>query len=117
MLNFEDIAGSSHGDTLTGDAGDNWIYAGNGNDTIDGGWTPAYGDTYDAAAAEDGVTVDLGAGTSTGGSGTDTLTRHREREGSDVRRHPQGQLRQQPASTVMTATTRCPVVLATGMVS
>ena len=84
LINFEDIAGSSHGDTLTGDAGDNWFYAGNGNDTIAGaGDSGTYGDTYDTSAAEDGVTVDLGAGTSTGGSGTDTLTGMENAWGSD----------------------------------
>ena len=70
-LNCDDINGSGHGDTLTGNGNDNWIYVGDGNDTVDG---LAGEDTYDAGAAETGVTVDLGAGTSTGGSGTDTLT-------------------------------------------
>ena len=51
---------------------------GNGNDTVEGGSGP--NDTYDVADATDAVTVDLGAGTSTGGSGTDTLTQHRGRE-------------------------------------
>ena len=36
IINCEDINGSNHGDTLTGDANDNWIAVGNGNDTVDG---------------------------------------------------------------------------------
>ena len=59
------------------------FYAGNGNDTITGGANTAYGDTYDVAAAEAGVTVDLGAGTSTGGSGTDTLSGIENASGSE----------------------------------
>jgi Ca2+-binding RTX toxin-like protein len=81
LVNISDVAGSSHGDTLTGDANPNWFYAGNGNDTISGG--TGGGDTYDVAAAEAGVTVDLGAGTSTGGSGTDTLSGIEDVSGSD----------------------------------
>ena len=41
LVNFEDIAGSSHGDTLTGDAEDNWIYAGNGATPSPAAQTPA----------------------------------------------------------------------------
>ena len=40
-------------------------------------------DTYDAASAKAAVTVDLGAGTSTGGSGTDTLKHIDDVSGSD----------------------------------
>jgi hypothetical protein len=79
VVNCTDINGSDHGDTLTGDGNDNWIYVGAGNDTVDG---LAGEDTYDAGAAETGVTVDLGAGTSTGGSGTDTLSHIEDVSGS-----------------------------------
>ncbi len=50
-LNCDDINGSDHGDTLTGDANDNWISVGNGNDTVDGARRGE--DTYDVAAADD----------------------------------------------------------------
>ena len=79
VLNCDDINGSDHGDTLNGNGNDNWIYVGNGNDTVDG---LAGEDTYDAGAAETGVTVDLGAGTSTGGSGTDALSHIEDVSGS-----------------------------------
>ena len=80
LLNIADVIASDHGDTITGDAGDNWITAGAGNDTIDGAGGE---DTYDASAATAGVTVDLGAGTSTGGSGTDTLSHIEDVDGSE----------------------------------
>ena len=84
LVDFEDIVGSSHGDTLTGDGDDNVFYAGNGADTIAGGGDSGlYGDTYDTAAAEAGVTVDIAAGTSTGGSGTDKLSGIENASGSD----------------------------------
>ena len=53
---------------------------GNGNDTVDG---VSGEDTYDVASAKDAVTVDLTAGTSTGGSGTDTLKHIEDVSGSD----------------------------------
>ena len=77
----DDINGSDHGDTLTGNANDNWIAVGNGADTVDGVSGP--NDTYDVASATAAVTVDLGAGTSTGGSGTDTLKHIDDVSGSD----------------------------------
>jgi len=80
ILNCDDVNGSSHADTLNGNANANWFAVGNGNDTVTG---LAGQDTYDAAAAETGVTVDLGAGTSTGGSGTDTLSGIEDVSGSD----------------------------------
>jgi Ca2+-binding RTX toxin-like protein len=80
LTTIEDIIGSDHGDSLTGDTNDNWITAGAGNDTIDG---VSGEDTYDAANATAGVTVDLGAGTSTGGSGTDTLKHIDDASGSE----------------------------------
>jgi Ca2+-binding RTX toxin-like protein len=81
VVNCDDINGSSHGDTLTGNGVANWIAVGNLNDTVDG---LAGEDTYDAAAAATAVTVDLGAGTSTGGSGTDTLKHIEDVSGSDL---------------------------------
>jgi hypothetical protein len=84
LTTIEDVYGSSLADTITGDAGDNWIGPGAGDDTVDGGANAGFGDTYDVSDAEDGVTVDLGAGTSTGGSGTDTLTRIENVSGSEL---------------------------------
>ncbi|MEA2477371.1 MAG: hypothetical protein QOC87_1570, partial [Actinomycetota bacterium] len=99
---FEDLIGSTENDHLTGDDGPNLMAGldGNdvmnggsgldilegsgGNDTIDGG-TAAPGEVpsdiawYHGSFADSGptsaVTVDLGAGTATGGAGNDTLTR------------------------------------------
>jgi Ca2+-binding RTX toxin-like protein len=80
LVAIENLTGSDHGDSLTGDVNPNWLAAGDGNDTIVGG--AGGGDTYDAAGAEEAVTVDLGAGTSTGGSGTDTLSGIEDASGS-----------------------------------
>jgi Ca2+-binding RTX toxin-like protein len=76
---FTDIVGSPQGDILTGaDNEYNYFTPGAGNDTVVGGGTTAtdgsQSDAYDVSDAEDGVTVDLVAGTSKGGSGDDTLT-------------------------------------------
>ena len=46
----DDINGSDHGDTLTGNANWNWIAVGNGADTVDGVSGP--NDTYDVASAD-----------------------------------------------------------------
>lgn len=57
-------------DTLRGGAGDDSIHSGPGNDTVDGG------DGYDYlyyADAGAGVTIDLRAGTASGGAGSDTI--------------------------------------------
>jgi hypothetical protein len=66
--------GTDQGDTMIGDANDNIFMPGAGNDIVTGGLAGENEDTYDVSDATAGVTVDLGAGTSTGGSGTDTLT-------------------------------------------
>ena len=75
---FTDIIGSPQGDILLGqDNQYNYFIPGAGNDTVTGGATTATdgseSDAYDVSDAEDAVTVDLVAGTSTGGSGNDTL--------------------------------------------
>ena len=72
-----DVVGSAQGDTLTGRTDEpNYFMPGAGNDIVVGGdnTLAANNDTYDVSDAEAAVTVDLAAGTSTGGSGTDTLT-------------------------------------------
>jgi len=67
---IEAIGGSPYGDTLTGNAGNNWIDGGEGDDTLDGG---SGLDTACYAAAKDGVAVDLAAGIAIG-YGSDSLT-------------------------------------------
>ncbi|MGH2596947.1 MAG: hypothetical protein ACRDH7_13395, partial [Actinomycetota bacterium] len=74
-----DVIGTSAGDTILGDGEDNWIQPGAGNDTVTGGLGE---DTYDVSDATAGVTVDLNDGTSTGGSGTDTLATIEDVNGS-----------------------------------
>lgn len=67
------IVGSSGADMLYGDDGDDSIDGGNGNDIIEGGVgaDSMYGnsgtDTLSYASSSAGVTVDLGAGTASGG--------------------------------------------------
>jgi hypothetical protein len=75
----EHIIGSAYGDTLTGDPRNNRILAGGGKDVIAGlgGADKLFGgggiDTAVYTRAAAGVTVDLGAGTASGGHGNDTL--------------------------------------------
>ena len=73
--NFNDtIYGDGNVNVLTGGAGDDVLYGAGGSDTLDGG---AGTDEVDYTLATlNGVTVDLGAGTTSvdGDSGVDTLT-------------------------------------------
>jgi Ca2+-binding RTX toxin-like protein len=75
----EDINGTNGTDVLVGNAGPNTIQGGSGNDTIDGGLDAdtllgsGPNDTVTYATAPAGVTVDLSAGTASGGAGADTL--------------------------------------------
>ena len=70
---FENVAGTTSNDVLTGDQNDNWIYPGDGNDVASGG--SSGNDTVDYSYASGGVTVDLNLGVqATGGAGTDTLS-------------------------------------------
>ncbi len=81
IANFENLTGGSGNDSLTGSSFVNIIHGGGGNDTIDGG---AGGDTLDGdggvntlsyAISIQGVTVDLGQGTASGGDAQgDTFT-------------------------------------------
>lgn len=79
LVNVEDLEGSSLDDTLTGAAGENWFYPGDGDDVVDGGGglTDRVLYSYSSTA----VTVDLNAGTVTG-AGTDTLSGIEEALGS-----------------------------------
>ncbi len=63
---FENLIGSAWDDTLTGSSWDNVIEGGAGADTIDGGGYD-FGDTASYAHSTAAVTVDLGAGTASGG--------------------------------------------------
>ena len=86
---FSDIVGSPQGDTLLGgDDEYNYFMPGAGNDSVTGGATSAIdgstSDAYDVSDAEEGVTVDLSLGTSTGGSGTDTLVGIEDVYGTDA---------------------------------
>jgi hypothetical protein len=76
--------GTAQADTMIGQDGtDNWFTPGDGNDTVNGGGDGTDEDTYDVSDASAGVTVDLAAGTSTGGSGTDTLSNIEDVNGTD----------------------------------
>ncbi|AGH99183.1 LamG-like jellyroll fold domain-containing protein [Micavibrio aeruginosavorus] len=89
ISNFENLIGSDYADVLTGNTLANVISGGLGNDVIDGGLGD---DTLDGGAdtntvvyqsATSGVTVNLTAGTATGGAGTDTLSNFLHLIGSD----------------------------------
>ena len=60
ISNFENIIGSGHADTLTGDTGDNVIEGLAGNDTLDGGTGGT--DTLSYQSSPGGVQVDLNQG-------------------------------------------------------
>jgi Ca2+-binding RTX toxin-like protein len=68
LANIEDIQGTNHDDTLIGNAGPNNLYAGPGNDAIDGRGGEDW--VYFTSGP---VTADLSSGSATG-DGTDTLT-------------------------------------------
>ena len=82
LVSVENVIGSSLGDSLSGDAGDNVLAGGGGSDvlagrggddTLDGGTGAS--DTVDYSAAAAGVVVDLAAGLASadGDGGSDTL--------------------------------------------
>jgi Ca2+-binding RTX toxin-like protein len=81
ISNINFVTGSNFGDTLTGSTTANMFEqfeGGLGNDTINGGAidtvTQSNGNRVNYANSSGAVTVDLGAGTSTGAAGNDTLT-------------------------------------------
>ncbi|HWO69612.1 MAG TPA: calcium-binding protein [Actinomycetota bacterium] len=86
---FENLIGSAQGDTLTGDGVSNVITPGAGDDKVDGEDDTLdvvggdFGDLVDYSDATAAVTVDLDAGTATGGSGNDTLSDVESVDGSD----------------------------------
>ncbi|HWS74551.1 MAG TPA: RTX toxin, partial [Quisquiliibacterium sp.] len=72
FTSIEGASGTSYNDQLLGDDGANRLRPRGGDDIVDGrgGF-----DTVDySSGVTGGVTVDLGAGTATGGGGSDTLT-------------------------------------------
>ena len=71
LTGIDDLEGSRFDDTLTGNAGENFFFPGDGNDTVNGGGGTT--DRVDFFFSPNAVIVDLTAGTTTG-EGTDTLT-------------------------------------------
>ncbi len=73
LQNFENIIGSAHNDTLTGDGGANTLAGGSGADSLDGG---EGNDTASYADSAAGVAVSLvsGAANTGGDAAGDTLT-------------------------------------------
>jgi Ca2+-binding RTX toxin-like protein len=72
LSRIENLIGSAQADTLTGDGGDNVLEGGAGGDAIDGGLGS---DTASYVSSAEGVTVNLGAGTASGGDAQgDTLS-------------------------------------------
>jgi Ca2+-binding RTX toxin-like protein len=74
LTSIENILGSSFGDVLTGDGGDNVIEGALGDDTLAGGGNTAAGDTVSYASAAAAVVVSLAGGSATGGAGNDSLS-------------------------------------------
>jgi Ca2+-binding RTX toxin-like protein len=74
LISIENLRGSAHGDTLTGNALSNNIQAGLGDDIIDGGDQPEGDFDYvDYSRASGAVTVNLATGQASGADGNDTL--------------------------------------------
>lgn len=69
-LDFECVAGSDFGDTLTGNSGMNYIWGNAGNDSVSGG---GGGDEIYGGAGRDLLAGDGGSDTLWGGAGIDTL--------------------------------------------
>lgn len=80
ISNFENVIGSSGNDSLTGDDRDNILQGGAGADSLDGG---AGEDTLSYELSRSGVTVDLLAGTASGGDAQgDSFTNFENVQGS-----------------------------------
>ncbi len=92
LNSIENMTGTAFADTLTGDAGDNVIDAGLGDDIISGGAgidTAVLSGNINAPFNR-GAFANLTTGTSTGGSGTDTLIGIENLTGSDFTDHLTG---------------------------
>ena len=68
LINIENIEGSNHNDTLTGDANDNYLYGNSGSDSIQGG---AGNDTLKGGYQPFYFNAPLDADTLTGNAGND----------------------------------------------
>ncbi|MBE0549088.1 MAG: hypothetical protein IH627_15855, partial [Rubrivivax sp.] len=80
LVSIEGVIGSGFADTVNGSSRDDWIRGGGGDDLIDGGGGFDRA-VYDSASSA--VTVDLAAGTATGGDGNDTLVSIENLRGSN----------------------------------
>ncbi len=78
LISIENVEGSEHNDTLTGNSAANRLSGGGGddtldgtagNDTLDGGANGGFGDTVAFSKATVGVTVNLTLGTASDGQG------------------------------------------------
>jgi len=80
LIGIEGVSGGEHADTLLGGAGNDWLRGRGGDDFIDGraGFDRAI---YEQATSA--VTIDLVAGTATGGQGNDTLVSIENLRGSN----------------------------------
>ncbi len=94
LAGFENVTGSTFNDTLIGDAGANDLRGDVGDDVIRGGagadriGGAAGVDTADYSTSSAGVTIDLAAGTGTGGDAQgDTLFFIENRHRLDLQRH------------------------------
>ena len=88
LVAFEDLRGSGFADALIGNTLNNYIAGATGNDRLVGGLGDDYldggagSDMVDYASASAGTTVNLGAGTASGGAGLDTLLGFEDLRGS-----------------------------------
>ena len=80
LIGIEGISGGAFADTLLGAAGNDWLRGRAGDDSIDGG---AGFDRAIYEQASSAVTVDLAAGTASGGDGSDTLVSIENLRGSN----------------------------------
>jgi len=78
LASIEDVEGSRHDDSLTGDAGPNVFFSTPGNDSIDGSTGT---DTASYEFSQSPITASLTTGTATG-EGTDTMTGMENLDGS-----------------------------------
>lgn len=81
LVGFRNARGSRGADVITGDADDNSLEGGDGNDWLDGG---DGSDTTSYKMATLAVTIDLSTGRASGGAGNDTLTGFENVEGSTL---------------------------------
>ena len=81
LVNIENISGTPFADTITGDAGDNWLWG--SSSWLGAVQSTTNNDTIDGGAGNDLIEVGYGNHILTGGSGTDTLL-YSENGGAEV---------------------------------